>query len=261
MSNNFSLLGLESLSFSDLNQVQRERIFLDLRFTSAMFSLLMLVFSFINFFFLKHFFDFKITVLVSIFISSFTYNIYRLILINSFSSKLPYNNSLRSKQVSYDTVSNTKQSNRIGNFVKYLFLGVLGFYFAFELVFQLLRFTNNTVYEKLCQNATIIDSYSYLTDHLNVLNSCIFIFGVFFLLFPQIVIDTMKNKNDVKTEQLKKYVTICELDTVSTKQKIENIKENWINSKMNLCIDKQINSPTFVERNTFHNLQEELIKF
>ncbi len=71
----------------------------------------------------------------------------------------------------------------------------------------------------------------------------------------------MSNKNEVKKEQLKKYETICQLNTDSTKHKIEQIKENWINSKMNLCIDKQINSPTFVERNTFHNLQETLIKF
>ncbi len=261
MNYDHSLLGIESLSLTNLDQVQRERIDLDLWMTSAMFKLLMVIFSVINFFFLKHFFDFIITVLVSIFISSFTYNIYRLILINSFSPKLTYNNSKRSNQFTEGEVSPEKQYNFLGNIVKYVFLSVLGFYFAFELVFQLLRFTNKSAYEMLTHKGTIIGAYSYLIEHISVLNTIIFIIGILFLLFPQLIVDLLSNKNEVKNDQLKKYDTICKLDTDTTKQKIEQIKENWIDVNMKLFVDKEINSKKAVERNTFHNLQEKLIKF
>ena len=93
------------------------------------------------------------------------------------------------------------------------------------------------------------------------MNTIIFIIGLLFLLFPQLIVDLLSNKTEVKNDQFKKHNTICQLDTDLTKQKIEQIKENWKNSKRNEFYENERTEINAVKRNCFHYLQDTLINF
>jgi hypothetical protein len=78
-------------------------------------------------------------------------------------------------------------------------------------------------------------------------------------LFPQLYIDLFVNKNEIKNEQLKNLEKICLIDSDLKCQKIEVLKEKWINSKMDYYIVKELNSKDAVKRNTYYKLQDILI--